>query len=667
MALSVFDMFSVGIGPSSSHTVGPMRAARRFLDELHAEGTFDRVTRIKVELFGSLGATGRGHGSDRAVVLGLEGEHPETVDTDGIDARMTQVETTGTLRLDGRHEVSFARQHGLVFHRRKSLPGHPNGMRFQAEAAGGSPLLERVYYSVGGGFVVDEASVGAERIVEDDTALPLPFQSGVALLERCREHGLSISALLRNRSAWRAPEGAGGSRRSGRSCTPPSRVAAGEGCCRGDSRSADAPPPSTDGFARRRAAPTHGLPRLGEPVGHRGQRGERRRRSRRDGPHQRGRRIIPAVLKYYVRFHAPESATTSSDSCSPRVPSASSTRPARLYLGCRVGCQGEVGVAVPWPPPGSPRCLEDTGAGGGRREIAMEHNLRLTCDPVGGLVQVPCIERNAMGAEGDQRRTPRAQGTARQGVARQGHRDHAPDRQGHEDEVQGDRAGWSRREHHRVLTARTPASAGARAPHDPRRHRSDQPPRHQASRPRQVQTAGAHSEPGCCEQGPTRQARQSQGPHRWGPATAAPGDARGAPTGRMAPARAPLDHTDLKVSVDHDHVNTAAPEPWRRRAPQSTTGLRRAPSDRAGPGHRPRRPPWSRRARIPPEMDRGPLPLAGPPRAGRDPHRVIVPTTASTRRSTSGPSPSATAALFGQPRLHGLVHAARDVASVVPR
>lgn len=403
MALSVFDMFSVGIGPSSSHTVGPMRAARRFLDELHAEGTFDRVTRIKVELFGSLGATGRGHGSDRAVVLGLEGEHPETVDTDGIDARMTQVETTGTLRLDGRHEVSFARQHGLVFHRRKSLPGHPNGMRFQAEAAGGTPLLERVYYSVGGGFVVDEASVGAERIVEDDTALPLPFQSGVALLERCREHGLSISALmLRNESAWRAPEEV---QERLAQIWEVMHASIERGCQR-------------EGLlpgglkVRRRAAALH--------------RRLRAQASRPDpmayldwvnlwaiavneenaaggrvvtAPTNGAAGIIPAVLKYYVRFHAPES----SDDVVRFLLTAGAIgiiyKTNASISGAEVGCQGEVGVACSMAAAGLAEVLGGTPAQvEDAAEIAMEHNLGLTCDPVGGLVQVPCIERNAMGA-----------------------------------------------------------------------------------------------------------------------------------------------------------------------------------------------------------------------------------------------------------------------------
>lgn len=402
MALSVFDMFSVGIGPSSSHTVGPMRAARRFLDELHAGGAFDEVSRVKVELFGSLGATGRGHGSDRAVVLGLEGAHPETVDTDGIDARMTEVETTGTLRLDGRHHVTFTRQHGLVFHRRKSLPGHPNGMRFQAEAAG-APVLERVYYSVGGGFVVDEASVGAERIVEDDTALPLPFQSGVELLERCQEHGLSISALmLRNESAWHPTKEV---RERLEQIWEVMHASIERGCEREGLLPGGLKVRRRAAALRRRLRAQSSRP---DPMAYLDwvnlwaiAVNEENAAGGRvvTAPTNGAAGIIPAVLKYYVRFHEPESSEDVVRFLLTAGAIGIIYKTNASISGAEVGCQGEVGVACSMAAAGLAEVLGGTPAQvEDAAEIAMEHNLGLTCDPVGGLVQVPCIERNAMGA-----------------------------------------------------------------------------------------------------------------------------------------------------------------------------------------------------------------------------------------------------------------------------
>ena len=177
MAVSVFDLFKIGIGPSSSHTVGPMRAAGLFVRALADGGRIDAVRRIKVELFGSLGATGRGHGSDRAVLLGLEGETPDQVDPDGVEARLAQIRERGELRLPGDRRLSINLARDLVLHQRRSLPLHPNGMRFCATDAAQEIVHEAVYYSVGGGFVVDE-SAGREGLLrEDDTVQPHPFRS----------------------------------------------------------------------------------------------------------------------------------------------------------------------------------------------------------------------------------------------------------------------------------------------------------------------------------------------------------------------------------------------------------------------------------------------------------------------------------------------------------
>ncbi|MER6417093.1 serine dehydratase beta chain, partial [Streptomyces humidus] len=209
MAISVFDLFSTGIGPSSSHTVGPMRAAGMFVRRLKQDGTLARTAAVRAELFGSLGATGHGHGTPKAVLLGLEGKEPHTVDVARADLDVERIRATGRIRLLGEeigpaHEIGFDASADLVLHRRRSLPYHANGMILFAYDADGVPLLEKTYYSVGGGFVVDEEAAGADRIKLDDTVLPHPFSTGDELLRLARETGLSVSALmLENERAWR--------------------------------------------------------------------------------------------------------------------------------------------------------------------------------------------------------------------------------------------------------------------------------------------------------------------------------------------------------------------------------------------------------------------------------------------------------------------------------
>ena len=208
MAISVFDLFKIGIGPSSSHTVGPMRAARTFALGLEAEGLLPRVAAVRAELYGSLGATGRGHGSDKAVILGLLGETPEQVDVAAIPALLARVRAQGSLALLGHRAVPFLEREHLQFLRR-SLPYHPNGLRFAACDEAGQELRARVYYSVGGGFVVDEqAAAGESPLRPDEQAVPHPFHSGQDLLDLTARHGRPISALmLENEQAWR-PEAA---------------------------------------------------------------------------------------------------------------------------------------------------------------------------------------------------------------------------------------------------------------------------------------------------------------------------------------------------------------------------------------------------------------------------------------------------------------------------
>lgn len=207
MALSVFDLFSIGIGPSSSHTVGPMRAARMFARRLHHEELLDPVASVRAELYGSLGATGHGHGTPKAVLLGLEGASPRTVDVETADERVEKIKESGRLRLLDTHEIAFSFDDDLVLHRRKALPYHANGMTLWAYDASGAEVLKKTYYSVGGGFVVDEEAVGADRIKLNDTVLKYPFRTGDELLRLTRETGLSISALmLENERAWRTEE-----------------------------------------------------------------------------------------------------------------------------------------------------------------------------------------------------------------------------------------------------------------------------------------------------------------------------------------------------------------------------------------------------------------------------------------------------------------------------
>lgn len=412
MAISVFDMFTVGIGPSSSHTVGPMKAARRFVLGLEREGLLGRTRRVKAELFGSLGHTGKGHGSDVAVFLGLEGERPESVDVDSVPERVAAIAAHSRLVLrpeageEPSAEVRFSVAKDLVFHRRQTLPMHPNGMRFRAWDADGEQLRERVYYSIGGGFVVDDQLADEDRIVADETALPHPFDSGESLLERCEERGLSISTLmLENEKVWRSPEAI----RAGLHTLWDTMQACVE---RGCQREGILP----GGLkVRRRAASMYRKLRAdpsgeasGDPlramdwvnlyalaVNEENAAGGRVVTAPTNG----AAGIIPAVLHYYRRFYA----SADQEGVDRFLLAAGAIgiiyKTRASISGAEVGCQGEVGVACSMAAAGlaealggTPRQVECAA------EIGMEHNLGLTCDPVGGLVQVPCIERNAMGA-----------------------------------------------------------------------------------------------------------------------------------------------------------------------------------------------------------------------------------------------------------------------------
>ena len=196
MAISVFDLFKVGIGPSSSHTVGPMKAARMFAEGLRDDGLMPRVQTVRVCLYGSLGLTGKGHGSDKAVLLGLEGEQPATVDVDAVPARLEAIAQRQTLRLLGEHEIGFTVPEHLEFNRKKKLSYHPNGMRFTAYDRGGTLLRERAYYSVGGGFVAGETDTGPISPTPDNSVLPYPFTTAAELLAHAGHTGLPVSGIM---------------------------------------------------------------------------------------------------------------------------------------------------------------------------------------------------------------------------------------------------------------------------------------------------------------------------------------------------------------------------------------------------------------------------------------------------------------------------------------
>ncbi|MPY36014.1 L-serine ammonia-lyase [Streptomyces adustus] len=401
MAVSVFDLFSIGIGPSSSHTVGPMRAAGMFARRLRGDGLLGSVASVRAELYGSLGATGHGHGTPKAVLLGLEGDSPRTVDVERADARVEEIKEAGRIRLLGEHEIPFSFDDDLILHRRETLAYHANGMTLWAYDATGAELLTKTYYSVGGGFVVDEEAVGADRIKLDDTVLKYPFRTGDELLRLTRETGLSISSLmLENERAWRTEEeiraGLLEIWRTMQACV--SRGMSREGILPGGLR------------VRRRAAMTaRQLRAAGDPLAHSMEWitlyamavNEENAAGGRvvTAPTNGAAGIIPAVLHYYINF----------------VPGADEDGVVRFLLaagaigmlfkenasisGAEVGCQGEVGSACSMAAGalaevfgGSPEQVENAA------EIGMEHNLGLTCDPVGGLVQIPCIERNGMAA-----------------------------------------------------------------------------------------------------------------------------------------------------------------------------------------------------------------------------------------------------------------------------
>jgi L-serine dehydratase len=406
MAVSVFDLFKIGIGPSSSHTVGPMRAALMFAEGLERDGLLASTATVKVELYGSLGATGKGHGTDRGVMLGLMGDAPDTVDPDTIAARLDTVRTSRVLALLGHHTIPFVAKEHVAFYR-QALPEHPNGMKLYAFDANGATLRESTYLSVGGGFVVT-AGAPNTKVLAAAAQLPHPFRTGAEMLALCASTGKSIAQLmLENERVWHSDDAI----RSGllriwdvmQSCVA-------RGCGIGN--------PDADGSlpgplnVKRRAPQLYrvltGNPEraLQDPlsmidwinlyaiaVNEENAAGARVVTAPTNG----AAGIIPAVLHYYVRFTPGANDQGVIDFLLTAAAIGILYKLNASISGAEVGCQGEVGVACSMAAGalaavlgGTPQQVENAA------EIGMEHNLGLTCDPVGGMVQIPCIERNAM-------------------------------------------------------------------------------------------------------------------------------------------------------------------------------------------------------------------------------------------------------------------------------
>lgn len=405
MAVSTFEIFKIGIGPSSSHTVGPMHAARQFAELLIERAEDSRCTALRVGLYGSLGHTGRGHGSDKAVLLGLEGWLPDNIDPDQIEDILAAIHQRKAVTLRNGQELALDPRKDLQFHKRKTLPYHPNGMRFSALSQGAEIIAEREYYSVGGGFVVNEDEAAADRIIADTTTVPFPFSTGAELLHQCEQYQLTIAQIMwANEQSWAEPDEIKSKLRNlwqaMQDCV--SRGCRSEGVLPGGLKvKRRAPELAGELRARPEAALADPLTILdwlnvyALAVNEENAAGGRVVTAPTNG----AAGIVPAIAHYYDRFCPSSSEQGIFDYL------LTAAAIGMLYInnasisGAEVGCQGEVGVACSMAAGGltaalggSPQQIENAA------EIGMEHNLGLTCDPIGGLVQIPCIERNAMGA-----------------------------------------------------------------------------------------------------------------------------------------------------------------------------------------------------------------------------------------------------------------------------
>ena len=421
MTASLFDLYKVGVGPSSSHTMGPMRAACRFARDLELAGQLERIARVQVDLYGSLALTGLGHGTDRAVLLGLAGNEPASIDPAAIESTVAAIRVSRRIELAGKRGLEFDEARDVVFHRNQMFPPeaqtrHPNGLRFAAFDAAGSILVERTFFSIGGGFIAEDGAAGKPS-GESEVPLPYPFHSAAELLEVARAHSLSIDRVMLANECERL-----------RAAHPGATTVSLEDCVR---VGVEVIWQIMQACAERGMAAEGILPG-GLNVRRRARRLAERLRAREasgdqvdplapldwvtvyamavneenaaggrvvTAPTNGAAGVIPAVALYYRRF----------------VPGSDDEGILRFFLtsaaigvlykenasisGAEVGCQGEVGVACSMAAGGLMAALNGTnGQVEHAAEIAMEHNLGMTCDPIGGLVQIPCIERNAMGA-----------------------------------------------------------------------------------------------------------------------------------------------------------------------------------------------------------------------------------------------------------------------------
>ena len=401
MVISVFDLFSIGIGPSSSHTVGPMKAANEFIKKLGADGHLQNTFRIKIELFGSLAFTGKGHGTDNAILLGLEGYAPDSVDPDRIKPRAEEIILQQTLHLARQQTVTFHVLTDLEFNYKDLLPTHTNGMRFTAFDKNNNPINSEIYYSIGGGFIIKDG----ETREEHTTTIPYPFNTAKELLQQCETHHLSIKEImLANECSLRSEQEV---KSRLREIADVMRACINKGC--------QTPGILPGGLHVKRRAPElfHKLQQKGRPTSHEltdsmawlnlyaiAVNEENAAGSRVvTAPTNGAAGVLPAVLHYYLDFYPEAKPEDSVDFLLVAGAMAILCKKGASISGAEVGCQGEVGSA----------CSMAAGAltamlGGtiyqieNAAEIAMEHHLGMTCDPIQGLVQIPCIERNAMGA-----------------------------------------------------------------------------------------------------------------------------------------------------------------------------------------------------------------------------------------------------------------------------
>ena len=402
--ISVFDIYKIGIGPSSSHTVGPMRAAREFLLAAQARISLAEISSVQVELYGSLGQTGKGHGTGKAVILGLAGETPEHVDTASVDSFLAQTDKSQKLKLLGEYEVAFPREGAIVFHRRKTMPKHANAMTLRL-LQGDQVVYEDLYYSIGGGFIVRDEDFDdslEEAIEQSSKPIPYPFDSAAELLAHCKEQGCRISSLmLANEKVFRSE----------------AEIRAGlvkiwetmDTCISNGIRTEGILP---GGLKVRRRAPDLyqrlKTERSSDPmqimdwvdlfalaVNEENAAGGRVVTAPTNG----AAGIIPAVMKYADKFIEKLDEETIVRFLLTSAAIAILYKKNASISGAEVGCQGEVGVACSMAAGALAELMGgNVGHVENAAEIGMEHNLGLTCDPVGGLVQVPCIERNAMGS-----------------------------------------------------------------------------------------------------------------------------------------------------------------------------------------------------------------------------------------------------------------------------